>query len=92
MTMIARLMVNFQPSLVVASLDKMLHDDYLYLVESGKQQIQEVRRKFNWKTWKQMQLPSKSRFVLRVASLLLSRDRRIKMKKSINWEKVLLDW
>ena len=29
--------------MVVASLDKMLHDDYLCLVESGKQQIKEVR-------------------------------------------------
>ena len=33
-TMIARLMANSQPSLVVASLNKMLHDDYLCLVES----------------------------------------------------------
>ena len=30
---------NSQPSLVVASLDKMLHVDYLYLVKSGKRQI-----------------------------------------------------
>ena len=28
-----------QPSLVVASLDKMLHVDYLCLVKSGKRQI-----------------------------------------------------
>ena len=27
----------------------MLHDDYLCLVESGEQQIKEVRRKFNRK-------------------------------------------
>ena len=32
-------------SLVVASLDKMLRNDYLCLVESGKQQIKEVRSK-----------------------------------------------
>ena len=81
--MIARLMVHSQPSLVVASLDKMLHDDYLCLVESGKQQINEVRRKFKRKTWKQRQLLSESGFVLRIAPQSLSRDRRIKMKKSI---------
>ena len=38
-TMIAKLMVHSQPSLVVASLDKMLHVDYLCLVKSGKRQI-----------------------------------------------------
>ena len=62
----------------------MLHDDYLCLVESGKQQIKEVRRKFKRKTWKQRQLLSESGFVLRIAPQSLSRDRRIKMKKSIN--------
>ena len=61
----------------------MLHDDYLCLVESGKQQIKEVRRKFNRKTWKQGQLLSESGFILRIAPPPLSRDRRIKMKKSI---------
>ena len=60
----------------------MLHDDYLCLVESGKQQIKEVRRKFKRKTWKQRQLLSESGFVLRIAPPSLSRDRRIKMKKS----------
>ena len=69
-------------SLVVASLDKMLHDDYLCLVESGKQQIKKVRRKFKRKTWKQRQLLSESGFVLRIAPPSLSRDRRIKTKKS----------
>ena len=78
--MIARLMVNSQPNLVVASLDKMLHDDYLYLMESGKQQIKEVGRKFNRKTWKQRQLPIESGFVLRIAPQPLCHDR--KMKKS----------
>ena len=71
-------------SLVGASLDKMLHDDYLCLVESGKQQMKEVTRKFKRKTWKQRQLLSESGFVLRTAPPSLSRDRRIKMKKSIN--------
>ena len=61
----------------------MLHDDYLCLVESGKQQIKEVRRKFNRKTRKQRQLLSESGFVLRMAPPPLSRDKRIKMKKSI---------
>ena len=42
---IARLMVQLPPKLVVASLDKMLHDNYLCLVESNKQQIKEVRSK-----------------------------------------------
>ena len=68
---------NSQPSLVVASLDKMLHDDYLCLVESGKQQIKEVGRKFNRKTWKQRQLLSESGFVLRIAPPPLFYDRRI---------------
>ena len=86
--MIARL--NSQPGLVVASLDKMLHDDYLCLVESGKQQIKEIRRKFNRKTWRQRQLLSKSGFVLHIAPPPLSRDRRIKMKKSINQLKYLI--
>ena len=76
-------LVTSQPSLVVASLDKMLHDDYLCLVESGKQQMKKVTRKFKWKTWKQRQLLSESGFVLRTAPPSLSRDRRIKMKKSI---------
>ena len=67
-----------QPSLVVASLDKMLHDDYLCLVESGKQQMKEVTRKFKRKTWKQRQLLSEPGFVLRTAPPSLSRDRRIK--------------
>ena len=52
----------------------MLHDDYLCLVESGKQQIKEVRRNFNRKTWKQRQLLSESGFVLRIAPPPLSRD------------------
>ena len=52
-TMIARLMIQLPLSFDVASLDIMLHDDYLGLVESGKQQIKEVRRKLNRKTWKQ---------------------------------------
>ena len=41
--MIAKLMVNFNPSLIVASLDKILPANYLCLVESNKQQIQEIR-------------------------------------------------
>ena len=82
-TMIISAWFNSQPSLAVAFLDKMLHDDYLCLVESGKQQIKEVR-KFNRKTWKQRQLLCESGFVVRIAPPPLSRDRRIKMKKSIN--------
>ena len=36
----------------------MLHDDYLCLVESGKQQIKEVRGRLNRKTWKQTSMDS----------------------------------
>ena len=42
--MIAKLMVQLL-NLVVASLDKMLHDNYLCLVESDKLQIKEDRSK-----------------------------------------------
>ena len=42
-TMIAKLMVNSDPSLIAASLDKILPDNYLCLVESNKQQIKEIR-------------------------------------------------
>ena len=62
----------------------MLHDDYLCLVESGELQIKEVRKIFNRKTWKQRQLLIESGFDLRIAPTPLSRDRKIKMKKSIN--------
>ena len=41
--MIAKLMVNSNQSLIVASLDKMLPDNYLCLVKSNKQQIKEIR-------------------------------------------------
>ena len=41
--MIAKLMVNSNPSLIVASLDKILLDNYLCLVESNKQKIKEIR-------------------------------------------------
>ena len=41
--MIAKLMVSSNKSLIVASLDKILPDDYLCLVESNKQQIEEIR-------------------------------------------------
>ena len=52
----------------------MLYDDYLCLVESGKQQIKEVRRKFNRKTRKQTQLLGESGFILRIAPTPLSRE------------------
>ena len=45
--------------------------------------LKKSRRKFKRKTWKQRQLLSESGFVLRIAPPSLSRDRRIKMKKSI---------
>ena len=43
-TMIAKLMVNSNTSLIVASLDK-IFPDYFCLVESNKQQIKEIRSK-----------------------------------------------
>ena len=69
------------PNLV--SLDKMLHDDYLCLVESGKQQ-KKSEANFNRKTRMQMHVLSESGFVVSIALPPLSRDRRIKMKKSLN--------
>ena len=68
---------NSHLTLVVASLDKMLHNNYLCLVESNKQQIEEVTSKFKRKTRKQRQLLNESGFVLCIAPLSLSRDRRI---------------
>ena len=62
----------------------MLHDDYLCLEEFNKQQIKEAEAKFNRKTRKQRQLLSESGFVLSIAPPPLSRDKRMKMKKSIN--------
>ena len=73
---------NPQSSFVVASLVNMLHDDYLCLVESGKQLIEEVKRKVRRITRKQRQLLVESGFVLSISPPPLSRDRRIKMKKS----------
>ena len=61
-------------------------------MESGKQQIKEVRRKFKQKTWKERQLLSESGFVLRIAPPSLSRDRRIKIKKEKKKEKMTYDY
>ena len=58
----------------------MLHDDYLCLVESGEQQIIEVRRKFNRKNLETKATPK--RVWIRPTPPPLSRDERIKMKKS----------
>ena len=69
-TMIAKLMVNSNPSLIVASWDNILPDNYLCLVESNKQQIKEIRSK--------RQLLSESGFVLRLVPPSLSTDRRIR--------------
>ena len=44
-TIIARLTVRLPTSSRGWSLDKMLHDDYLCWVESGNQQVKEVRNK-----------------------------------------------
>ena len=42
-------------SLVVASYDEMLYDNYSCLVESNKQQIKKSEAKLNRKTWKPSQ-------------------------------------
>ena len=68
---------NSNPSLVVASLDKMRHGNYLCLEECKQQEA-----KFKRKNRKQGQLLSESGFVLCIAPSSLSRDRRIKIKKS----------
>ena len=79
--MIARLMVQLPSKPHCCILDKMLHDNYIVrLVESNKQQIKEVKRK----TRNNGQLLSESGLVVCIAPLSLSRDRRIKIKKSIN--------
>ena len=62
----------------------MLPDDYLYKVESNKYKSKKSEAKFKRKLGNKMELLSESGFVLRIASPSLSRDRRIKMKKSIN--------
>ena len=68
----------------------MLHGDYFCLVESGKQEIIEIRSKFNRKTWKQRQLLNGSGFVLGIAPPPLSRDKRIKMKKSKSYISIVI--
>ena len=73
------------PNLVVASLDKMLHDNYLCLVESNKQQIKD-RSKIQAEDLETKATPQ--RVWIRPthsASVVHSRDRRIKMKKSIKY-------
>ena len=70
--MIAKLMVNSNPSLIVASLDKILPDNYLCLVESNKQQIKEIRSR------SQLENNGNSGFVLRLVPPSLSTDRRIR--------------
>ena len=49
--------------------------------------LKKSEAKFNRKTREQRQLLSESGFVLSIAPSPLSRDRRIKMKKSINQQK-----
>ena len=53
-------------------------------MESNKQQIQEIGSKVQGETRKQRQLPKRVWIHLCMAPPSLSRDRRIKMKKSIN--------
>ena len=61
--------------------------------------LRKSEAKFNRKTWKQKQLLSESEFVVRISPPPLSRDRKIKMKKSsslviycvVNVETLILD-
>ena len=62
----------------------MLHDDYLYLVESYKQRIEEVRSKIQAEN---LETRATSKRV-RILPPSLSRDRRINMKKSNQSKKV----
>ena len=72
----------YEPSLVVASVDKMLHDDCLCLGNLASIKLKKSEENSTGKTSKQRQLLSESGFILRKAPLSLSRDSRIKMKKS----------
>ena len=74
---------NSHPCLVVASLDKMLYDNYSCEVERNKQQIKEIRSKIQLENSEANATPKRVWFVLCVASSSLSRDGRIKMKKSM---------
>ena len=79
---IARLMVQLPPKPRCCALDKMLHGNYLCLVKFNKQQIEEGKSKIQAENSEKGQLLSESEFVLCIAPRSLSRDRRIKMKKS----------
>ena len=59
----------------------MLHDNYLCLVESNKQKIEEVRSKIQEKISETKATPKRV-WICPIAPPSLSRDRRIKMKKS----------
>ena len=58
-----------------------LHDNYLCLVESKKQRIEEVGRKIQAENSETRTTPKRDWIRLKHAPLSLSRDRRIKMKK-----------
>ena len=61
----------------------MLHDDYFCLMESGKQQIKEVRSKVQAKNLDTKATSKLVWNVVRIAPPPLSRDMKIKIKKSI---------
>ena len=62
----------------------MFYDDYLCLVESGKQQIKEVRSKVQPENLETKATPERVWIRPTHSASALSRDWRIKMKKSIN--------
>ena len=69
-------MVNSNPSLILSSLDKILPDNCLCLVESDKQQSKEIKSKSQVE--KKRQLLSESGFVARLVPPSFSTDRRIR--------------
>ena len=74
---------NSHPNLVVASLNMMLHVNYLCLEEFNKKQIEDVRSKIQTEKSQTRATPKRvwnSGFVLFIASSSHSRDRRIKIK------------
>ena len=73
-TIIAKLMVSFNLSLIVASLIKILPDNCLCLVESDKQRSKEIRSKSQLEKRQRL---SESGFVARLVPPSFSTDKRI---------------
>ena len=81
MTVILRCWFNSCRSFAITSVNNMLQVDFLSVVESEKQQIKEVKSQPLTKKLGNKSI-NESGFVLSISPPTLSRDRRIKMKKS----------